>query len=58
MAAVTLTQDTYRIWARIGNPLTSATAITMYGVVVALAGTNVAAQLAQLAADQLVHETP
>lgn len=58
MAAVTLTQDTYRIWARIGNPLTSAVPITMYGVVVALAGTNVAAQLAQLAADQLVHETP
>jgi len=58
MAAVTLTQDTYRIWARIGNPLTSAVAITMYGVVVALAGTNVAAQLAQLAADQLEHETP
>ena len=45
--AITLTQDTYRLWARIGyiRGLTDIDA-------------NVALQLAQLAADSILHETP
>jgi hypothetical protein len=54
--AITLTQDTYRLWARIGYPLTSASTVVMYGVTVAIAGTAVAAQLAQLLATQIANE--
>ena len=48
MVAITLTQDTYRLWARIGPT---------YGVG-PLYPANVLVQLAQLAADSVVHETP
>jgi len=52
--AITLTQDSYRLWARIGGT----NAVVMYGVTLTLAGSAVVAQLAQLAADSIVHETP
>lgn len=48
MVAITLTQDTYRLWARIGNVYGNGT----------LYPNNVLVQLAQLAADAVVHETP
>jgi len=50
--AITLTQDTYRLWARIGP------SVVTNGVTVTLSNAAVAAQLAQLAADSVVHETP
>jgi hypothetical protein len=45
--AITLTQDSYRLWARIGyiRGITDMDA-------------DVIAQLAQLAADSIIHETP
>ena len=54
MTPVTLTQNSYRLWARIGG----VNAVVMYSVTVAPTAANVAAQLLQLAEDQLVHETP
>jgi hypothetical protein len=50
--AITLTQDSYRLWAIIGG------SVTMFGVALTPSDANVAAQLAQLAADSVVHETP
>ena len=50
--AITLTQDTYRLWARIGP------SVVTNGVTVTLPTATVLAQLAQLAADAIVHETP
>jgi hypothetical protein len=50
--AITLTQDSYRLWARIGGN------VTMFGVLVTDTDARVLAQLAQLAADSVVHETP
>mgnify|MGYP006871823655 CR=1 FL=1 len=52
MVAITLTQDTYRLWARIGP------SVLTNGVVVTPSTASVLAQLAQLAADSVVHETP
>jgi hypothetical protein len=45
--AITLTQDTYRLWCRIG-----------YVAGVTDTDVNVLAQLAQLDADRILHETP
>lgn len=48
MVAITLTQDTYRLWARIGDVYGSGT----------LYPANVLIQLAQLAAATIVNEMP
>ncbi len=47
MVAITLTQDSYRLWARIG-----------YVAGVTLTDAAVAAQLAQLDADSILNEKP
>lgn len=48
--AITLTQNTYRLWARIGQSK------TFSGVQVTDSTVNVSAQLAQLEADSIAHE--
>ena len=48
--AITLTQDSYRLWARIGQSK------TFFGVLVTDSTSNVVAQLAQLAAKSIVME--
>jgi len=48
--AITLTQDSYRLWARIGESK------TYFGVPVTIATSAVVAQLAQLAAASIAHE--
>jgi hypothetical protein len=48
MVAITLTQDSYRLWARIGNVYGNGT----------LYPNNVLVQLAQLDATSIIHELP
>ena len=45
MTPVTLTQNSYRLWARIGP------SVTMYGVALTGTSANVALQLAQMVTD-------
>ena len=50
--AITLTQDSYRLWARIGGT----SAVTLFGVQVTDTAANVAAQLLQLNVASIAHE--
>lgn len=50
--AITLTQDTYRLWARIGGAVSN----TEGGVTVTLATAQVELQLAQLLATSVTNE--
>lgn len=50
--AITLTQDSFRLWCRIGG----VAAVTLFGVQVTDTKANVDAQLAQLLATSIVNE--